>query len=122
MADKFTHKTITRPLRSGKDGVSYLLRPGGRESLLGPRAKRAAERLSRRLSLLGFLILVIVTALMPLGAMAQQDPSAPSSNSVWYAAGTSLVRVNAQSGQAAGSMPLSSQTNPVSSLASHPTD
>src|SRR5215207_484238 len=121
MTDRPIHNTNTRPLRSGKDGVSYLLRPGGHE-ILGTWAQRAAEHLSRRLSILGFLLLVIFCALIPLGAVAQQEPSAPASASVWYAAGTSLVRVNTESGQAAGSVPLSSQTSPVSSLASHPTD
>ena len=115
------HNSSNRLGRCGKDGVSYLLRPGEHE-ILGTWAKRTAERLSRRLTILGSLLLVIFAALVPLGAMAQEDPAAPSSDSVWYAAGTSLVRVNTESGQAAGSVPLSSQTSPVSSLASHPTD
>ena len=112
------HKSSNRSGRCGKDRVTYLLRSGEH----GIWAKRAAGSLSRRLSILGALLLVIFAALIPLGAGAQEEPSPPSSDSVWYAAGTSLVRVNTESGQAAGSVPLSSQTSPVSSLASHPTD
>ena len=112
------HKSSNRSGRWDKYGVLHLLRAGEH----GTWAKRAAGRLSRRLSILGSLLLVIFCALIPLGAMAQEEPTAPSSDSVWYAAGTSIVRLNTESGQAAGSVPLSSQTSPVSSLASHPTD
>src|SRR5215217_2981423 len=83
--------------------------------------ERSVGHLSRRLNILGLLLLAILAVLVPVGAGAQEPP-APSSASVWYAAGTSLVQVDAESGQAAGSVPLSSQTSPVSSLASHPTD
>ena len=83
------HESSNRSGRFGKYGVSYLLRAGEH----GTWAKHAAERLSRRLSILGALLLVIFCALIPLGAMAQEEPSAPSSDSVWYAAGASLVRV-----------------------------
>src|SRR5215208_2883883 len=83
--------------------------------------ERSVGHLSRRLNILGLLLLAILAVLVPLGAGAQEPPP-PSATSVWYSAGTSLVRVDADSGQAAGSVPLSSQTSPVSSLASHPTD
>jgi RHS repeat-associated protein len=74
------------------------------------------------LNILGLLLLAILAVLVPLGAGAQEEPPPPSSTSVWYAAGTSLVQVDAESGQAAGSVPLSAQSSPVSNLASHPTD
>src|SRR5829696_8195484 len=99
--------------RRNRNAVSRPLRSSETERLVG--------HLSRRWNILGLLLLAILAVLVPLGAAAQEPPP-PSSASVWYAAGTSLVRVDADNGQAAGSVPLSSQTSPVSSLASHPTD
>ena len=104
--------------RRGNYGVPHLLQLEGHNTLV----KHIGRRLSRRLSIFGLLIFALVTSLVSVSAGAQEEPPAPSSHSVWYAAGTSLVRVNAESGQAAGSVPLSSQTRPVASLASHPTD
>jgi RHS repeat-associated protein len=103
--------------RRSKDVVSCPLRSDKPKRL----AERIVGHLSRRLNILAVLLLAIFAALVPVGAGAQEPP-APSSTSVWYAAGASLVRVDAESGQAAGSVTLSSQTSPVSSLASHPTD
>jgi RHS repeat-associated protein len=84
-------------------------------------AKHISRHLSRRLNIFGLLLFALVISLLAVSAGAEEPPG-PSSDSVWYAAGTSLVRVDAESGNAAGSLPLSSQTSPVSSLASHPTD
>ena len=103
--------------RRGNYGVPHLLQLEGHNTLV----KHIGRRLSRRLNILGLLLFALVTSLVSVSAGAQ-EPSPPSSASVWYGAGTSLVRVNTESGQAAGSVPLSSQTSPVSSLASHPTD
>ena len=70
---------------------------------------------------MALLLFAILVVLLPTSAGAEEPP-APSTVSVWYAAGSSLVRVDANSGQPSGSVPLSSATNPVSGLASHPTD
>ena len=102
--------------RLGKNGLSRQ-RPGERNTS----SERAVGRLWRRINVLGLLLFTLVISVAPVGAGAE-EPSPPSSVSVWYGAGTSLVRVNAESGVAAGTLTLSSQTSPVSSLASHPTD
>lgn len=88
-------------------------------------ARRLAGCLSRRLNALGLFLLfaVLVVFMGPAGAGAQEEePPAPSKTSVWYAASSSLVRVDAQSGQAAGSVKLPSGIRSAQGLASHPTD
>jgi RHS repeat-associated protein len=82
---------------------------------------RHSRRCSEYKKVLGLFLFTLLGVLAVAGARAE-EPSPPSSVSVWYAAGTSLVRVDAESGNAAGSVTLSSQTSPVSSLVSHPTD
>ena len=62
-------------------------------------AGRTVGHLSRCLNRFGLLLFAIFAVLVPVSAGAQEPP-APSSASVWYAAGTSLVRVDAESGQA----------------------
>jgi RHS repeat-associated protein len=82
-----------------------------------------ARRLPRHLTnVLGLTLFAVLVVLLPAGAGAEDVLPPPSSASVWYAAGASLVRVDAESGQTSGTVPLSSQTSPVSSLASHPTN
>ena len=103
--------------RHGNNGVPHLLRLDGHNTLVN----QDVRRLSRRLNLFTLLLFTLVISFVSVGAGAQEPP-APSSVSVWYGAGTSLVRVDAESGNAAGSVSLTSQTSPVSSLASHPTD
>lgn len=76
-----------------------------------------------RLKVLGLLLFaVVVVVLAPTGAGAEEKPPLPSPAPVWYADGSSLIRVDPESGKASGSVDLPRGLDSVSALATDPTD
>lgn len=75
----------------------------------------------RLVGVFGLFVFALLVFLAPVSAGAQEQEEA-STGSVWYADGSSLVRVDANSGKASGSVSLPSNLTPASGLASHPTD